>query len=243
MNLDYYKILGVTKNASLEEIKRAYKRLAIKYHPDKNNGDELSTEIFKSIKEAYEILSDVEKRNKYDTRHTQPANNVKDNPKQENYRRKRPEPKGINNKKASIIAFAFVALFAIIIAFVYPYMNIWASNDKLEKAEKMVQNENWTEAYVYCSAAIEQWDENGKAYLLRAQIESGIYSRYKDALVDFNQSFSYLPKDSIQGRHYYMRAKCYHELGRLAEACNDLQTSLRKGFKQAESDIDIICNK
>lgn len=63
---DYYKILGVDRNASEEEIKRAYRRLAKKYHPDMNPGDKKAEEKFKEITEAYEVLSDREKRRKYD---------------------------------------------------------------------------------------------------------------------------------------------------------------------------------
>ncbi|MHB8578310.1 MAG: DnaJ C-terminal domain-containing protein [Ignavibacteriaceae bacterium] len=64
---DYYKTLGVEKNANAEEIKKAYRKLAKKYHPDKNPGDKSSEEKFKEITEANEVLSDPEKRKKYDT--------------------------------------------------------------------------------------------------------------------------------------------------------------------------------
>lgn len=64
---DYYKMLGVSKNASPDEIKKAYRKFAIKYHPDKNKGDKASEEKFKEINEAYAVLSDPEKKKQYDT--------------------------------------------------------------------------------------------------------------------------------------------------------------------------------
>jgi curved DNA-binding protein len=64
---DYYKILGVKKSASDEEIKKAYRKLAMKYHPDHTKGDKASEEQFKKISEAYAVLSDKEKRRQYDT--------------------------------------------------------------------------------------------------------------------------------------------------------------------------------
>jgi len=64
---DYYKILGVNKTASENEIKKAYRKLAMKYHPDHSKGDKNAEETFKNISEAYAVLSDKEKRKQYDT--------------------------------------------------------------------------------------------------------------------------------------------------------------------------------
>ncbi|MCF6465998.1 DnaJ C-terminal domain-containing protein [Clostridium sp. Cult2] len=64
---DYYKILGVDKNVSNDEIKKAYRKLAKKYHPDLNPNDRKAQEKFKDINEAYQVLGDEDKRNKYDT--------------------------------------------------------------------------------------------------------------------------------------------------------------------------------
>jgi molecular chaperone DnaJ len=63
---DYYKALGVTKGASAEEIKKSYRKLARKYHPDANKGDSASEERFKEISEAYNVLSDTKRRAEYD---------------------------------------------------------------------------------------------------------------------------------------------------------------------------------
>jgi curved DNA-binding protein len=63
---DYYKILGVERSASDQEIKKAYRKLAMKYHPDRNQGDKQSEDKFKEINEAYQVLSDSTKRSRYD---------------------------------------------------------------------------------------------------------------------------------------------------------------------------------
>ncbi|MDH5637205.1 MAG: DnaJ domain-containing protein [Nitrospinota bacterium] len=66
MGEDYYEILGVERNASAAEVKKAYRNKAKKYHPDKNQGDKTSEDMFKKVSEAYAVLSDKEKRAQYD---------------------------------------------------------------------------------------------------------------------------------------------------------------------------------
>ena len=68
---DYYKILGVNKDASQEEIRKAYKKLALKYHPDRNPGDKNAEEKFKEAAEAYEVLGNKEKKEEYDNPHSE----------------------------------------------------------------------------------------------------------------------------------------------------------------------------
>ena len=63
---DFYEVLGVPKTASADEIKKAYRKLAFKYHPDKNPGDKNAEEMFKKITAAYDVLGDETKRRQYD---------------------------------------------------------------------------------------------------------------------------------------------------------------------------------
>ena len=63
---DYYKILGVERSASQDEIKKAYRKLAVKYHPDKNPDDKVAEEKFKEISEAYQVIGNADSRKKYD---------------------------------------------------------------------------------------------------------------------------------------------------------------------------------
>ena len=64
---DFYSLLGVNRNASEADIKKAYRRLAMKCHPDRNDGNKEAEKKFKAINEAYEVLSDAQKRQAYDT--------------------------------------------------------------------------------------------------------------------------------------------------------------------------------
>ena len=72
--IDYYKILGVSEDADAKEIKAKYRKLAMKYHPDRNPDDKKAEEMFKTTSEAYEILGDENKRKEYDEKRKNKGN-------------------------------------------------------------------------------------------------------------------------------------------------------------------------
>ena len=86
--MDYYKILEVSENADILKIKKQYRKLAMKYHPDKNAGDERAAKKFREITEAYEVLSNGEKRKEYDYKRENENNHTKKKNDKENFKNK-----------------------------------------------------------------------------------------------------------------------------------------------------------
>jgi len=86
--MDYYKILEVSENADILKIKKQYRKLAMKYHPDRNVGDERAAKKFREITEAYEVLSNEEKRKEYDYKRENENNHTKKKNDKENSKNK-----------------------------------------------------------------------------------------------------------------------------------------------------------
>ena len=86
--MDYYKILEVSENVEISEIKKKYRKLAMKYHPDRNAGDERAAKKFREITEAYEVLSNGKKRKEYDCKRKNGNNQPKNKNNKENFKSK-----------------------------------------------------------------------------------------------------------------------------------------------------------
>lgn len=105
--MDYYEVLGVERNATEEQVSKAYRRLAMKYHPDRNPGDADAVEQFKKVQEAYEVISDTDKRAMYDRQGyvgrrpppgSQPHNNAPKPKTKEDFERERAEEEARKNR-------------------------------------------------------------------------------------------------------------------------------------------------
>ena len=86
--MDYYKILEVSENADILKIKKQYRKLAMKYHPDRNAGDKRAVKKFREITEAYEVLSNGEKRKEYNYKRENENNHTKKKNDKENFKNK-----------------------------------------------------------------------------------------------------------------------------------------------------------
>ena len=82
--MNYYEVLGVSENADISEIKKKYRKLAMKYHPDRNSGDENATKKFREVTEAYEVLGDEKKREEYDCKRKNVQSQRRNKNKKEN---------------------------------------------------------------------------------------------------------------------------------------------------------------
>ena len=84
--MDYYKILEVSENEDISEIKKKYRKMAMKYHPDRNAGDKKAVKKFREITEAYEVLSNDKRRKEYDYKRKNASNHLKNKNNKENFK-------------------------------------------------------------------------------------------------------------------------------------------------------------
>lgn len=208
MNFNHYQVLGLRRNASTDEIKKAYKTLAKKYHPDMNPGNAFYEEHFKKINLAHEVLSDHVKRQQYDhklylaehpyaytTTQKQQAR-----PRPANYNRKPQVPQYTIDLSSKQI-FAIVAFFAVMFIggyLFYTFMNHYSSNQHYEMGLGCEQRGDYTGAIYYYHQALDMDKTN---YKVHKQL----------AYCLFNNSDSYL--ESYLEASFLLSAAIKHDIG------------------------------
>ncbi|MDX5419924.1 MAG: DnaJ domain-containing protein [Hymenobacteraceae bacterium] len=239
MEHNLYSILGVSHTATAQEIKLAYKRLALKYHPDRNPGNARAEELFKIANAAYQTLSDPSKRARYDLRlqylreqrhriqQHQPYHNPRYRqtrepaPVSERYYQNIPrrEERRFGRKDIYITLgfFAFMFVFSLLLKSTMDYIT---GEDKYKTALTYIEHGKYSSAHSLLNDAIYFRPKHADAYLTRASIEMNVYENYRSAVEDLNQVISL--QETPTAEAYLMRGKCHAKL---------------TNYKQAESDF------
>lgn len=243
MEPDYYTVLGISTTATLQEVKAAYKRLALKHHPDRNPGNTRAEEQFKRVSTAYQTLSNPGKRARYDLRlqyQREQQRTIRQHPQQYDtryYQTRQPAPVSERHyrtirrnenrfsRKDWYITFAFVGSVLLISLLLKVVMDSVTGEDKYKTALIYIQHGNYSSAHRLLSDAIAFQPKNAAAYQARASIELNIFEDYPAALADLNQAIALQAQPSATA--YYMRGRSYQQLEQYTQAEADLTKALQ----------------
>jgi curved DNA-binding protein CbpA len=234
---NYYQVLGVPAKATLAEIKTAYKKLALKYHPDVNQGSETHAEKFKKILEAYQVLSDPEKRKRYDVSlffqviagsGPDPAyRNVPRTSRQredEKYRRRGSQRQAYRDyagpAKSRKITPNVIAISLLILSSFVMTSHFLGQLMNRHMAEKSLQSGNFEEALQYD-------DEFSEAYFARYRFLEVRNYPTKTLLRDLDLALAY--SDQPQPLWLFERARVRKKMGQFKEAASDLLLAVQAG--------------
>ncbi|MBD1397509.1 DnaJ domain-containing protein [Pontibacter sp. JH31] len=243
MEHNLYSILGVSHTATAQEIKLAYKRLALKYHPDRNPGNARAEELFKIANAAYQTLSDPSKRARYDLRlqylREQRQRIQQHQPYQNPRYRQTREPASVSERYYQNIPrreerrfgrkdlyitlgfFAFMLVFSLLLKSTMDYIT---GEDKYKTALTYMEHGKYGSAHSLLNDAIYFRPKHADAYLTRASIEMNVYENYRAAVQDLDQVISLQEVPTAEA--YLMRGKCHAKLTNYKQAEGDFERAL-----------------
>lgn len=248
MQLNYYALLGLKRNATSAEIKAAYKKLALQYHPDKHQGNTYFEEQFKQVNAAYQILSNPNKRYFYDQKlefvaQQQRAQQYAQSTYQETRQRR---PASVNERyyrpikrkqkftrrdwQITIGFFASLFLASLLIKLV---MDNVTAHKRFRNADTFMEQKQWSSAHSMLSEAIDFEPKFVDAYQKRGFINQTVYKDYRAALSDYNAALEFSQKPLAET--YFRRGECYVQLQQYAAAEEDFTRTinLNKDYQQA----------
>ena len=229
---DYYAILGIEPASTSGQIKVAYRRLALKYHPDKNPENELAGRRFIEITEAYEILSDPIKRSKYDQGleiedidEVYPENRHRRPPPPFYYKYK-PEKKVYSKRDYWMATIAVAAI--ILFASLFPLFMLRRASEKyFAKAESLYLAGKYYSSLHNIDLSIKDFSPtNDDACALAAVILVHKLQRYDFALKYIERGLSYHPNDSMASEFHYLRGICYSKTTETRQALEEFNMVL-----------------
>ncbi|MCU0415945.1 MAG: DnaJ domain-containing protein [Cytophagaceae bacterium] len=192
---NHYAILGIPTSASLDEIKKAYKNLAKKYHPDVHKGDKNKEDYFKKINEAYQTLSDPIKKQRYDAYYLNPIPPSNPAPKKQ-YKPKTPSSKEKQEeakllKKYYTYTFIIALLVIILGTYFYYFMNDLSAQKFLEKGRQMERIQHYPSALQSYLSALEFDKDNPIALEKSADLFIQINKNYTIAVEHYILSYAH----------------------------------------------------
>ncbi|MGD1841458.1 MAG: DnaJ domain-containing protein [Thermonemataceae bacterium] len=238
---DFYQILGVTSKATPLDIRKAYKRLTLLYHPDRNTNNPEAIIIFKRITEAYRVLSDQQKRAAYDyQRGFRNVNPATSSPTQADlykeyqaaYRQYQEERKTVardNRRYSLLILLSFIIIF-MLSYFFKNFMDHQVAKSDYEKALKAYEQREYLDAKQYVDNAIVKRKSAGKFYILRAKIELYYFRNSKEAWASLELADQYQSVD-ILGELYYYQAVCLFAQDQFVKSYQKIDLAARYGYR------------
>ncbi|MBC5774508.1 DnaJ domain-containing protein [Pontibacter sp. KCTC 32443] len=247
MDQTFYTVLGISPAATQQEVKHAYKKLAVKYHPDKNPGNKQAEDKFKLINTAYQTLSNPGKRARYDLKlqylrerqrvvqQYQPYYNERYRytrepaPVSERYYRTIRTQERKFSRKDLYITIAFVSgilLFSLLLKVVMDHI---AGEDKYKTALSYIKDGKYSSAHRLLSDAIDFKPQHAAAYKERGRLELNVFEDYEAALEDFNQVIALDKKPSAEV--YFMRGVSKQHLSSYLQAETDLNQAIQLNQK------------
>ncbi len=247
--LNYYEILGITRTANAAEVKAAFKRLAIQYHPDKNPNNKIAEEKFKLVNEAYQVLQDDYKRALYDQRllykeevrsyntAPQPARSNYPPSARKTYHYKRRTPSGnfANLPKVHLLALGSFLIVVILFALCYRLIGVYQSKNEYQAALLFYKNGEYEQSFTKAHEAVLQDDKNMSAYYLRGLLLLNHLNNPQQAVYCFSRCLTYgrhiMEKDSENlgtlADFYLQRGICFYKTGSYTNAIDDFQHTLQ----------------
>ncbi len=241
--LNYYEILGVSPYATPAEIKSAFKKKAVLYHPDKNPDDKVAEEQFKLVNEAYQTLNNAYKKSVYDQRlfykdETKIANSTtsysNSGTSKRNYTSyRRRTYKGYNpyNPQLHFLTLGGFVVCLVIAWLIYHLIGNYQSDKNYSLAFAFYQQKNYQAAFDKAHEAILQNDNNVQAYYLRGILLANYFNEPKKALYCFDRCIIYgrdaAPDDKNKltlgelPDFYWQRANCFYKIGNYNQTITD----------------------
>ncbi|KAA9331742.1 DnaJ domain-containing protein [Adhaeribacter soli] len=238
MQLNYYSVLGLKRTATTPEIKAAYKKLAVQYHPDKHRGDVSYEEKFKQVSEAYQVLANPQKRRIYDLKldyaaqqqRTQQYNQQayqaarQRRPASVHERHYRPIPKRRFSKRDWQITVGFLVAIILFSLVVKTVMDFVTAQNRFRNATTFMEQQQWSSAHSLLSEAIDFEPRFSEAYQKRGFINQNVYKDYRAAIEDYNMAIRL--NETPLAETYFNRGQCHVQLRNYQQAEADFSTAI-----------------